>query len=531
MITVAQLLDEHVSLDIECVDRLYLNGYVPGLQTPQGLVSFMRAHLGKPVPSPALLGRMTSSFCNAVELFIAENDIPLVRFEKRQRKDDVANAIRAERKIRDGVVFVGVAQEKASAFKGRKVGPYEFDYTRADVFVKHYYFYLDDSDFGPAFIKVCTYAPFAVRVCLNGHEWVKRQLLKRGIQFDELDNGFFRTDDPAAVQSVCDELSACHIEAFFRKWVHRLPFPFAANDRRAGYMHRLSIWQLEFSRTQVFSNPLRGRQFFESVIRENLDLGRPDRVKLVFERPIRSNTPGRFSTRVVTSGVHPSIHIAYKNTELKQYFKLNRALRTETTIKQARDFGIGKDIRNFDHLRRIARNANRRLLEVERVSQDCAISMESVERLTQPTVDDGGRRAPGLKLGDPRVMALLAALTLFLHLPNGFRNRDLRKHVANLLGDGTAEYTAGKMTYDLRRLRLKGIVARVPGTTRYFLTHYGYRVALFVSRVHARILRPGFDCIGKPPEVVVPHPLRRALNQVGVEVDHLITQAALRAAA
>ncbi len=177
------------------------------------------------------------------------------------------------------------------------------------------------------------------------------------MRFDELDNGFLRVDDPAAVQEVCDRLSAADIDAFFRKWVARLPFPLTAADRDAGYMHRLSIWQLEFSRTQVFTSPLRGRQFFESVIRENLDLGRPERVKLVFERRIRSNTPGRFSTRVLTSGVHPSIHIAYKNTELKQYYKLNRALRTETTIKDTRDFGVGRDIRNFDQLRRIARNA------------------------------------------------------------------------------------------------------------------------------------------------------------------------------
>ena len=344
-------LKEHVVLDVECVDRLYLNGYVPKLQTPQGLISFMNHHLGKPVPSPVLLGKLTRSFCNSVEHFIAENNIPMVRFEKRQRKDDIANVLRAKRKIRDSVVFVGVAQEKASAFKGRKVGPYEFDYTRADVFVKHYYFYIDDADFGPAFIKVCTYAPFAVRVCLNGHEWVKRQLSRREVRFEELDNGFYSSSDPEAVQNTCNELSAVHIEAFFRKWIDRLPFPLDDIDQKAGYVHRLSIWQLEFSRTQVFTRPLRGRQFFESVIRENLDLGRPERVKLVFDRQIRKNTPGRFSTRVITTGVHPSIHISYKNTELKQYFKLNCALRTETTIKNARDFGVGKDISNFNELR------------------------------------------------------------------------------------------------------------------------------------------------------------------------------------
>jgi hypothetical protein len=531
MLTVAEILKQHVTLDVECIDRLYLNGYVPWLQTPKGVTSFLGGHRGNPVASPALLGRMTREFCEAVDAFVAEHGIPLVRFEKKQRKDDIANAMRAKRAVRDQVVFVGTAQEKASAFKARKVGPYEFDYTRADVYVKHYYFYIDDASFGPAFIKVCTYAPFPVRVCVNGHEWVKRQLDARSIGYSELDNGFLACDDPDALQVICNELSSEHIQAFLRRWIERLPFPLTTADRTAGYQHRLSIWQLELSRTQVFERPLHGRQFFESVIRENLDLGRPERVQLLFDRQIRKTTPGQFATRVITSGVHPSIHIGYKRTDIKQYFKLNRALRTETTIKNARDFDVGKDIRNLGHLRDIARNTNRRLLEVQRVSHDCVIYAEGVERLTQPTVTDDGQRAPSLRLGDPRVMALFAALILFLHLPNGFRNRELRVHVADLLGGDPDDYPTSKMSYDLRRLRLKGIIARVPGTTRYFLTHYGYRVSLFVTRLNARILQPGFACSDALPQADLPHSLRRALDRVETEIDDIIDRASLKSAA
>ena len=201
--------------------------------------------------------------------------------------------------------------------------------------VNHYYFDIQDADFGPAFIKVCSYAPYAIKVCLNGHEWAKQQLRKEGIAFEILDNGFLSVPMP----SVCRWSAtswAEQIQAFFAKWVERLPMPLTAADRQAGYRHRLSVWQVETSRTQVFDDPVRGREFFEAVIRENLDLGRPDRVQLVFDRKIIKTTPGQFRTRVIEDGVLPSLHIEYKANRVKQYFKEGRALCTETTINELR---------------------------------------------------------------------------------------------------------------------------------------------------------------------------------------------------
>ena len=169
--------------------------------------------------------------------------------------------------------------------------------------VNHYYFYCVDEDFGPFFLKFCSYFPYNAKLCINGHEYLKRQLTKRGVKFEALDNGIKSCADPKLMQQLCDGLSADRIDRLLRKWLRRLPHPFPPRDRVAGYRYALSILQAEFSLTQVLDQPVTGRIFFEEVIRENLDLGRPSQVSLVFDRKVIRRTPGRFRTRVITDGV------------------------------------------------------------------------------------------------------------------------------------------------------------------------------------------------------------------------------------
>jgi len=181
MASIPELLKDHVTLEVECLDRLYLNGYIGPLATSGGLVTFMREQLGKPIPSPVVLGQVTEKFREAVKTLAEGEHIPIYQFDPKEKKDDFANRIRQQRGIRDGIVFIGVAQEKAQAFQGKKIDG-QFQYRRdKTVYVHHYYFYLDDADFGPLFIKVCSYAPWGTKLCLNGHEWAKRQLEKKGI--------------------------------------------------------------------------------------------------------------------------------------------------------------------------------------------------------------------------------------------------------------------------------------------------------------------------------------------------------------
>jgi hypothetical protein len=177
-------------------------------------------------------------------------------------------------------------------------------------------------------------------------------------------------DDPVALQRICDRLNDAKIDRFVRKWLGRLPHPYTAADRRAGCRVDISILQVEFSLTQMLDRLSAGRVFFEVVIRNNLDAGRPDHVSLAFARRVSKRTPGRFRTRVLTQGVIPSIHVDYQHSRIKHYWKQGVALRTECTINDSRDFRIGKRLPNLPALREVGFSANRRLLEVQRISCD-----------------------------------------------------------------------------------------------------------------------------------------------------------------
>ncbi len=174
------------------------------------------------------------------------------------------------------------------------------------------------------------------------------------------------------------------------------------------------------------------------------------------------------------------------------FFKLGRALRVETTVNNSREFKIGKRLHNLPRLREFGFSANRRLLDVQRVSHDCAVGEDTWNRVVRPTVV-GQQRASALRFDDPRVQALFAVIVMFLFQTDGFTSSQLRAPLAQLLGIDPASITRGRMTYDLRRLRLHGIIERIEGSHRYRVTSEGLRVAVFFSRTWARLLRPGLS--------------------------------------
>ena len=196
VVTVNDVLDGHVALDIECLDRIYLNAYVPILQTSSQVVAFLSGHLGFPFPSPALFRQMGDRFRRSVLSFADANDIPWIRFEKDQAKLEVMapHLARQAATGKSGVAAIGVAQEFQrvwTASEGKtSTGTPRWSFYKADRRVTCYYFYLWDQDFGPAFIKVCAWFPYPAKIWVNGHEWAKRQAGKAGLGFTALSNGF-----------------------------------------------------------------------------------------------------------------------------------------------------------------------------------------------------------------------------------------------------------------------------------------------------------------------------------------------------
>ena len=528
MATVAdlnQLLDQHVALDLHCLDRIYLNAYVPTLQVGGQVVTFLTRHLGYPIPSPALFATIGDRFRDSVKAFARRNRIPLFQFKKGQRKIDAMRPFLGAA-ASPGVVAIGVAQEFQSVMAGYKrpdttAASVRFGFHKADRRVTVYYFYIWDAEFGPGFIKLCSYFPYPTKVWLNGHEWAKRQADKQGLAYTQLANGFASCADAARLQAICDRLGPEQIQSFFDRWMDFIPTPLGPRERERGYWWELSMRQIETSRTLVFDAPRRSRAFVEALIADNLCLGRPDELQLIFSRRVRKNTPGFFSTKVVNRDTEMTLNVFYRNSRIKEYLKEGRALRVEFVCNSPSDLFCSRRLLHLPELQARAREANDRLLTMQRAGQGCAISTSLLERVQLPSIEKG-QRTGALRFGDKRAMALVGALCVSLLAVNGFTNRSLRALVAGLLGE---PYSAPQMTYDLRRLRLKGLVRRLEHHNRYLLTPDGMRVALFYTKLHDRLLRP----LLAADQPTAPLELRRALRVVERTVDDYVVNSRIAA--
>ena len=536
VVNINDVLKGHVGLDLACIDRLFLNAYVPNLQVSGQVVTFLTAHLGFPIPSPALLEKIGNRFRRDVKAFAAENHIPILQLKKpdRTRFDDrKLDHVRpyleqAQAEGRVGVVAIVSAQEYAWVFSAKNrsstPGVVSFDFVKEDRRVGMYYFYVLDPEFGPGFIKVCTYFPYPSRVWVNGHEWAKRQAAHEHIPFSELANGFLSCDDAARLQAICDRFGPVDVQGFFDRWTDVIPTPFTEADRAAGYFWELSMRQVEVSRTLVFDDPRRARGFFESLVQDNIGIGRPDEVHAVFGRDRRGRSTSKpFATRVFGAGTEVRMDFRYKHSRVKQYLKEGRALRIETVINKPADIGVLARLEHLPELVERARAVNDRLLMIERAGQGCAIGSALFERIHQPYACEG-QRTGALRFGDQRAMALAGALCLVVHAVTGFTNKSLRGHVAGLLG---RDYSSSQMSYDLRRLRLHGLIERAAGTNTYTLTPEGIRVAVFYTKVRSRLLGPLLEA-DQPP---APAELRRALGTIEHVLGDYISNARLGLAA
>lgn len=531
--TVAEVIGQHVTLELECLDRVYLNVYQPKLQYPKAVYFFLREQYGPGAVSSHKMASITQRFLKDIDEYAQRHDVPIVTFEKGQRKEEVAAERLKEFPHEEGILFIGKAQEKVRTFRTvgrRNVRGETYPWiVESTAMVNQYYFYGVDHDFGPFFLKYSSYFPYGAKFCFNGHEFLKRQLAKEGIDYEELANGILSCADPKRMQQLADRLTTWRIKRFVQKWQRHLPCPFRASDIAAGYRYDISMTQIELALTQVVERPVHGRIVFEEVIRENLDLGRPDNIQLIFARRVIKTTPGTFRTRVVREGVIPSLYVDYKSNRMKQYFKEGRALRTELVVHNPTDFGVGRKLENLSALKEIGFAANRRVLHVQKASQDFAMSEGLFREVTGPREVDG-QRASALRWGDPLVMALFSVLLLFRFLPCGFRSRDLREYLAPLLGDDPSQWTQGRRTYQLRRLRLHGLIARIPGTQRYEVTDRGQVVALWCTRCHARLFRPALGELiahGSAEDDA----LQRAIGQFDRHVERYLEKVKVKVAA
>ncbi len=330
-------------------------------------------------------------------------------------------------------------------------------------------------------------------------------------------------EHPRRLQAMADRLGPRQIQSWFNRWINTIPGPFGRVDQRAGYWGELSVRQVEVATTVVLDRPRQARAFFEALVADNIGIGRPRSVSMVFDRRIGSRTPGLFRGRIFGVGTEVNMDFTYKHCRVKQYLKEGWAIRVETVVNDTRDFEIGRRLVHLPEVFATVRQVNHRLLMIERAGQACGLETAVFERISQPYAREGSRTG-ALRFGDPRVTSLAGALCAHVHVVSGFTNKSLRSLVAGLLD---VDYTPNQMSYDLRRLRLHGLIARQPGTNTYTLTPDGTRFAVFYTKVHQRLLGP-LLAADHPP---APKELRQALHVIDRHIDDYINNARLAPAA
>jgi len=537
MSTVAECCKDAVAFSYRSIDRLVLNAYIPTMQTPAAMAVFFREVQRKPILAGKVFKELTDRFVTQVMPFAKRKGIPVLRPKGRTRPGEVAQkALKAAaRANRWGVVAIVVHQESARVFASYHAGGRATNYRVKEDrrLINHYYFYIRDRAYGDGFVRISSYPPFQTRIWMNAHGYLAAQLRRRRVAFRTDENCIVEVGKPTILQEVADQFDANLVEKIARNWMAMVPDPLTDEERAAGYPTYLSVYQAEccdnvvFHRTQVLN------RMYEQLLRDHLHLGRLDMVKVMFDRRITKRTRSRFETRVLRQGVVSCLNVFYKKSFLKQYNKGGRVLRTEVCINNPGDFGVRKSLVHLGYLGTIAHHALTRFSKAQAVAWSTALDRSTFERIVMPS-ENGGKRVAGIRFGAPGSMRVLEALGCAGLTLRAFSNADLRAVLVERLGVPADEVTPGHMGYQLRKLRGKGLVRKAKGRNLYTLTDLGYRVAIYFTKLHQRLLVPAlntFDTALTTTSNASTHAMDCAIHALNAKLDALAQLCRLEIAA
>jgi hypothetical protein len=285
---------------------------------------------------------------------------------------------------------------------------------------------------------------------------------EEGIEFQQCSNAFTRCAKPERLQQLADELSPRDLVACGQKWLACFtPFFTAAEREEAGCRHRLLFAQTEFCDNLVFHRRAALDKLGERLIDANRTIGQPNKISTIFGRRISKLHHGKLQTEIERMDLaNPVIRSHYRNGLIKQYVRDHLILRTEAATNNVTDYGVKKAVANLPALRSTLSAINDNYLNVQQDIVETFIDRGQLRKLAQPTITTTGKRIPGLKLDNPRQLALMQALVRFSHIAagNSFITAELHQRVLDALGSNADRYTLASLRYDLSKLRAKGLV-------------------------------------------------------------------------
>jgi hypothetical protein len=297
-----------------------------------------------------------------------------------------------------------------------------------------------------------------------------------------------RCSAPDRLQELADTVTAEDLSRCGRRWLARFTPFFSDNERRqGGCRHRLFFSQVEFCDNLIFSRRAALDKLGERLLAANRTIGQPNKITVIFGRKITKQHRGKLQTEIEDMHLpNPVIRSHYRNGFIKQYVRDHLILRTEAATNNVTDYGLNKAIEHLPALREKLAAINNNYLDIQ---QDIR---GQLEHLAKPTHTPSGKRIPGLKLDNPRQLALMHALVRFAQIAaaSTFSTGEIHPHVTAALGAATQRYSLGAPRYDLSKLRAKGLVEKLPRSRRYRLPATGYSVCLIFLKLFDRLCAP-----------------------------------------
>jgi hypothetical protein len=472
-----------------CFDRMIFNGYIPLLQHPGAVHNFLKHQRQADNLTRRYLSGISHTYHAWVDQFAQQQGLDLLELPKDARREEWVQPYFERLQGRPGIAVLVKALEPERIAVSYSKNSDAIGLTRRCV--KVYYFYLQDAQAGRMFVRICPYFPFNIAVWMNGHEWLARQLRQQGIAFRQSDNCFLDCADPDRLQTLADALSPQDISDVVDSWMERLLPYFSAAERQQGYRHHLYMTQMEYCQNLRFDQRAALDRLFSRLMDLNREIGHPDKLAVIFGRSrFHPDTRTGETVLKVTQLRTPVISTGYSKTFVKQYVKERVLLRTETTSYRLRDLSINKNIQNLPKVREDLARCNDRYQTVQQDVLETFVDRGQLAQLRQPTLSASGRRTPGLRLDDLRLLAVLQALVRFVYLVGQgcFRTSRLLIDVREALDEPT--YRLSQLRYDLGKLRGKGLVVRLPKSQSYQVTSEGYRLAVLYLKLYQRIYAP-----------------------------------------
>ena len=476
-----------------CFDRILLNGLIQPFQQPERVVGFFNTYRQLyPVTRHVLRG-IAEQFQRWVNERAAKRNIPIVEAPK-GRRDEFVDPYFAHAKP-DQIVVILKAREPARIMIaiGDKTST-RWHLQIAERWVSQYNFYINDRSWGRMFVRICPYLPFSARVCLNQHHWLANRLRDHGIEFKQAANAFLKCAAPDRLQELANSLTPRDLVSCGQKWLaHLTPFFTASEREQAGCRHRLFFSQVEFCDNLIFRRRVALDRLGERLLDANRTIGQPDKITVIFGRKVTRHYKGKLQTEIEDMHLpNPVIRSHYGSGFIKQYVRDHLILRTESASNNVKDYGVNKAVENLSTLRNNLSTINDNYLNVQQDILETFVDRGDLRKLAEPTITSTGKRIPGLKLDNPRQLAVMHALVHFAHIAaaNTFTTADIYPHVVEALGCPPHDYTLASLRYDLSKLRAKALIAKLPESRRYQLSARGYSISLVFLKLFERIYAP-----------------------------------------